>query len=62
VEDKLRQLRLRREMGLLNWSKHSGLSPVLLPKLKRGKLYPTLPTLSRIALLFSVGLDHFFFR
>jgi mannose-6-phosphate isomerase-like protein (cupin superfamily) len=28
--------------------------------LERGKLYPTLPTLLRIALVFSVGLDYFF--
>jgi transcriptional regulator with XRE-family HTH domain len=60
VGDKLRQLRLRRKMGLVELSKHSGLSPALLSKLEHGKLYPTLPTLSRIAQVFSVGLDHFF--
>jgi transcriptional regulator with XRE-family HTH domain len=58
--DKLRQLRLRRKMGLVELSKHTGLSPALLSKLEHGKLYPTLPTLSRIALVFSVGLEHFF--
>src|SRR5208283_5409372 len=41
-------------------SKHTGLSPALLSKLEHGKLYPTLPTLTRIALVFSVSLDHFF--
>lgn len=46
-------------MGLVELSKHTGLSPALLSKLEQGKLYPTLPTLSRIALVFSVGLDHF---
>jgi transcriptional regulator with XRE-family HTH domain len=60
VGDKLRQLRLRRKMGLVELSRHSGLSPALLSKLEHGKLYPTLPTLSRIAQVFSVGLDHFF--
>ncbi len=58
--DKLKHLRLRRKMGLVELSKHTGLSPALLSKLEHGKLYPTLPTLSRIALVFSVGLDHFF--
>jgi transcriptional regulator with XRE-family HTH domain len=60
VGDKLRQLRLRRKMGLVELSRHSGLSPALLSKLEHSKLYPTLPTLSRIAMVFSVGLDHFF--
>jgi transcriptional regulator with XRE-family HTH domain len=58
--DKLKHLRMRRKMGLVELSKHTGLSPALLSKLEHGKLYPTLPTLSRIALVFSVGLDHFF--
>jgi quercetin dioxygenase-like cupin family protein/DNA-binding XRE family transcriptional regulator len=60
VGDKLKHLRLRRRMGLVELSRHTGLSPALLSKLEHGKLYPTLPTLSRIALVFSVGLEHFF--
>jgi quercetin dioxygenase-like cupin family protein/DNA-binding XRE family transcriptional regulator len=60
VGEKLKHLRLRRKMGLVELSRHTGLSPALLSKLEHGKLYPTLPTLSRIALVFSVGLDHFF--
>jgi mannose-6-phosphate isomerase-like protein (cupin superfamily) len=32
----------------------------MLSKLERGLLFPTLPTLLRIALVFGVGLDHFF--
>ena len=60
VGDKMKHLRLGRKMGLVELSKHTGLSPALLSKLEHGKLYPTLPTLSRIALVFSVGLDHFF--
>jgi len=59
VGEKLRALRLRRKMGLVELSRHSGLSPALLSKLEHGKLYPTLPTLSRISLVFSVGLEHF---
>lgn len=58
--DKLKNLRMRRKMGLVELSRHTGLSPALLSKLEHGKLFPTLPTLTRIALVFSVGLDHFF--
>lgn len=32
----------------------------MLSKIERGALFPTLPTLLRIALVFGVGLDHFF--
>jgi quercetin dioxygenase-like cupin family protein len=32
----------------------------MLSQLENGKLVPTLPTLARIAMVFDVGLDHFF--
>src|SRR5918995_3723584 len=57
---KIRTLRLKKKMGLVELGQHSGLSPALLSKLERGRLYPTLSTLLRIALVFSVGLDYFF--
>jgi quercetin dioxygenase-like cupin family protein/DNA-binding XRE family transcriptional regulator len=57
---KIRALRLKKKMGLVELGQHSGLSPALLSKLERGRLFPTLPTLLRIALVFSVGLEHFF--
>jgi transcriptional regulator with XRE-family HTH domain len=60
IGDKLKHLRVRRKLGLVELSRHTGLSPALLSKLEHGKLYPTLPTLSRIALVFSVGLEYFF--
>jgi transcriptional regulator with XRE-family HTH domain len=60
IGEKLRALRLKKKMGLVELGKHTGLSPALLSKLERSKLFPTLPTLLRIALVFSVGLDHFF--
>ncbi len=60
IGDKLRGLRLKKKMGLVELGKHTGLSPALLSKLERSKLFPTLPTLLRIALVFSVGLDYFF--
>ena len=60
IGEKLRTLRLRKSMGLIELGKHTGLSAALLSKLERGKLFPTLPTLLRIAMVFGVGLDYFF--
>src|SRR5436190_12148682 len=60
IGEKLRTLRLKKSMGLVELGKHTGLSAALLSKIERGKLIPTLPTLLRIALVFSVGLDFFF--
>jgi len=60
IGSKLRQLRLRKSMGLVELGKHTGLSPALLSKLERDVMHPTLPTLLRIAMVFSVGLEYFF--
>src|SRR5215475_4577943 len=60
IGDKIRGLRLKKNLGLVELGKHTGLSAALLSKLERGKLFPTLPTLLRIAMVFGVGLDHFF--
>ncbi len=60
IGEKLRTLRLRKSMGLVELGKHTGLSAALLSKLERSKLFPTLPTLLRIALVFGVGLEYFF--
>ena len=57
---KLRQLRLRKKIALVDLGKHTGLSASMLSQLENGKLIPTLPTLARIAMVFDVGLDHFF--
>jgi len=57
---KVRALRLRKKMGLVELGRHTGLSAALLSKIERGRLFPTLPTLLRVALVFNVGLDHFF--
>jgi len=57
---KIRSLRLKKKMGLVELGKHTGLSPALLSKIERDRLFPTLPTLLRIALVFSVDLAFFF--
>jgi transcriptional regulator with XRE-family HTH domain len=57
---KLRWLRVKKSMSLADLAAHTGLSTGLISKLETGKMTPTLPTLTRIALVFGVGLDHFF--
>jgi transcriptional regulator with XRE-family HTH domain len=60
IGPKLRSLRLKKKIGLVELGKHTSLSPAMLSKIERGRLFPTLPTLLRIALVFGVGLDYFF--
>lgn len=58
--NKIRLLRLRKKISLVDLGKHSGLSASMLSQLENGKLIPTLPTLARVAMVFDVGLDYFF--
>ena len=60
IGQKLKALRLRRSMGLMQLGERTGLSPALLSKIENSKLVPTVPTLLRIAMVFDVTLDHFF--
>jgi transcriptional regulator with XRE-family HTH domain len=60
IGSKIRALRVKKKLGLAQLGEHTGLSPALLSKIERGNLFPTLPTLLRIAMVFGVGLDHFF--
>jgi transcriptional regulator with XRE-family HTH domain len=57
---KIRGLRLAKRLGLVELGRHCGLSASMLSQLENGRLTPTLPTLARIAMVFDVGLDHFF--
>src|SRR3954464_1633405 len=57
---KIRQLRLRKKIGLVDLGKHTSLSASMLSQLENGKLVPTLATLARIAMVFEVSLDYFF--
>ena len=58
--NKLRQLRLKKKIALVDLGKHTGLSASMISQLENNKLVPTLPTLARIAMVFDVGLDFFF--
>lgn len=60
IGEKIRTMRLKKSMGLVELGKHTGLSAALLSKIERGKLVTTLPTLLRIAMVFGVGLEYFF--
>jgi transcriptional regulator with XRE-family HTH domain len=60
IGPRIKALRLRKKLALVQLAAHSGLSPAMLSKIERGQMFPTLPTLVRIALVFGVGLDHFF--
>ena len=60
VGQKLRALRLRKKIALVDLGRHTGLSASMLSQLETGKMVPTLPTLARIAMVFDVGLEHFF--
>lgn len=57
---RVRRLRLRRKLGLVELGRHTGLSASLLSQIETGRQVPTLPTLARIAMVFDVGLDYFF--
>ena len=60
IGEKVRALRLKKKIALTELGKHTALSAAMLSKVERGKLFPTLPTLLRIALVFGVGLEYFF--
>lgn len=60
IGTKIRQLRMRKKIALVDLGKHTGLSASMLSQLENGKLVPTLSTLARIAMVFDVSLDHFF--
>jgi DNA-binding XRE family transcriptional regulator len=56
---KLRRMRLRKSMGLVQLAAHTGLSPALLSNLEREVMHPTLPTLLRISMVFGWGSSTF---
>ncbi|MCB9895192.1 MAG: helix-turn-helix transcriptional regulator [Planctomycetes bacterium] len=60
IGEKVKELRTERGLRLVELGSHTGMSAAMLSKIETGKLVPTLPTLMRIALVFSVGLDYFF--
>lgn len=60
IGERIHRLRVAKGISLVELGEHSGLSSGMLSKIERGKLFPTLPTLLRIAMVFGVRLGHFF--
>lgn len=60
IGSKIRTLRQKKDLGLVQLGEHTGLSSGMLSKIERSQLFPTLPTLLKISMVFGVGLDHFF--
>ena len=58
--ERIRRLRLKKSMGLVELGKHSGLSASYLSQLETGRVVPTLRNLARIAMVFSKDLSYFF--
>jgi transcriptional regulator with XRE-family HTH domain len=57
---RLKALRLRRSLGLVELGQRSGLSPSYLSQLETGRVVPTLRNLARIAMVHRVDLSSFF--
>ncbi len=57
---KIRRLRLKRSMGLVELGQQAGLSASFLSQLETGKVIPTIRNLARIALVFKKDIAGFF--
>lgn len=60
IGDRIKRLRLKKSMGLVELGRHTGLSASFLSQLETGRVVPTLRNLSRIAMVFSKDLSYFF--
>jgi transcriptional regulator with XRE-family HTH domain len=58
--ERIKFLRLRKQMGLVELGKYTGLSASFLSQLETGRVIPTLRNLARIAMVFSRDLRYFF--
>src|SRR5579872_7137155 len=60
IGERIKRLRLKKSMGLVELGKHTGLSASFLSQLETGRVVPTLGNLARIAMVFSKDLSYFF--
>ena len=60
IGDRIKFLRQRKQMGLVELGRHTGLSASFLSQLETGRVVPTLRNLARIAIVFSKDLSYFF--
>src|SRR6201993_4835142 len=52
IGERIKKLRLKKSMGLVELGKHTGLSASFFSQLETGRVVPTLPHLARIAMVF----------
>lgn len=60
IGKRIKDLRLKKSMGLVELGRHTGLSASFLSQLETGRVVPTLRNLARIAMVFSKDLSYFF--
>jgi len=60
IGERIKRLRLKKSMGLVELGKRTGLSASFLSQLETGRVVPTLRNLARIAMVFSKDLSYFF--
>src|SRR5271163_124685 len=60
IGERIKHLRLKKSMGLVELGPHTGLSASFLSQLETGRVVPTLRNLARISMVFSKDLSYFF--
>jgi transcriptional regulator with XRE-family HTH domain len=60
IGQKIRRLRLKRSMGLVELGRQTGLSASFLSQLETGRVVPTLRNLARITMVFGKDFSYFF--
>jgi transcriptional regulator with XRE-family HTH domain len=60
IGERIKHLRRKKSMGLVELGRHTGLSASFLSQLETGHVVPTLRNLARIAMVFSRDLSYFF--
>jgi transcriptional regulator with XRE-family HTH domain len=60
IGERIKFLRQRKHMGLVELGRYTGLSASFLSQLETGRVVPTLRNLARIAMVFSRDLSYFF--
>lgn len=60
IGERIKRLRLKKSMGLVEMGEYTGLSASFLSQLETGRVVPTLRNLARIAMVFNKDLSYFF--
>jgi transcriptional regulator with XRE-family HTH domain len=58
--ERIKRLRLKKSMGLVELGEKTGLSASFLSQLETGRVVPTIRNLARIAMVFGKDISHFF--